>query len=146
MKISRPKKGLETRLQPFPAIGVFQNAGPDGDDVPAEGEEVRFVAAVTGAVAHDFGSPPIAAGGGESEIGTMFVAVPVAAVDEDDGAEFRKDQIGSAGEGFVFRAGNGETVAVGMKERPEGKLGPGVATADAGHDLRALFRGEHVHL
>src|SRR5690606_29104109 len=80
--------------KPFPRGFVFQGAGPDGDDVPAEFVQGGFGAEVAGPVAGDFGFPPIGAGGGEAEVGAMFVAVPEAAVDEDDRAAFRQDDVG----------------------------------------------------
>ena len=72
--------------------------------MPAECAQGVFVAEVAGAVAVDFHGPPIAAGLREAEVFAVFVAVPEAAMDEDDGVVFRQDEIGTAGEGFVFRA------------------------------------------
>jgi hypothetical protein len=73
------------------------------------------------------------------------VAVPEAAVDKDDGAVFRQDEIGFAGQGFVFRPVDREAVAEPMEHRAHGEFGLGVAAADAGHDLGALLRSEDVH-
>lgn len=50
-----------------------------------------------------------------------------------------------AGEGAVFRTVDGEAVAEAVEHRAQGQLRLGVAAADAGHDFRALFRGEYVH-
>ncbi len=102
------------------------------------------MAMIAAAVAHDLGGPPVAAGLGQAEGGAARVAVPEAAVHEDDGAQPGDDDVGTAGEGFVFRAVHGEAVAEPVEHRAEDELGPRVASADAGHDLRALFRGEDV--
>ena len=71
--------------------------------------------------------------------------VPEAAVDEDDGAEFRQDEVGFASEGLVFRAVHGESVAEAVEHRAHGEFRLGVASADARHDLGSLLRGEDVH-
>ena len=49
------------------------------------------------AVAVYLGSPPLAAAGGEAEVLAVIVAVPEAAMHDDDGVEFGKLQIGAAG-------------------------------------------------
>jgi hypothetical protein len=75
----------------------------------------------------------------------VFVAEPEAAVDEDDGAEFRQDDVGFARERLVFRAVDGEAVAETVENGAQCELGLGIAPADAGHELRAFFRCEDVH-
>jgi hypothetical protein len=113
--------------------------------VPTEVAEGVFVAEVAGLVAFDLRLPEGAAGFRETEGMAVFMAVPETAVDEDDGAVFRQDEVGSAGEGFVFRAVDGEAVAEAVEHRAQGQLRLGVAAADAGHDLGAFFGGEDVH-
>ena len=71
--------------------------------------------------------------------------MPEAAVDEDDGAVFRQDDVGPAGERFVLRAVDGEAVAEAVEHGSQGELGFGIPAADAGHDLAAFFRREDVH-
>lgn len=144
LRAGRTEEIRDTGEQPFPRGSVFQGAGPDGDDVPAEVLEGGFGAEIAGLVAGDLVGPPFGAGAGKAEVGAVFVAVPEAAVDEDDGAEFRQDEIGAAGEGFVFRAVHGEAVAETVEHGPEGELGFGVPAADAGHDVGAFFGSENV--
>lgn len=100
---------------------------------------------VASAVSLDLAFPPCAAGFRQAEVGTVFVAMPEAPVNEDDGAVFWQDEIGLAGELLIFRAVDGEAVPEVVEHRAQGQLRLGVATPDAGHDLRALFRVEDVH-
>ena len=93
----------------------------------------------------DLRLPEGVAGFRKAKIGAVFMAVPEAAVDEDDGAVFRQDEVGPAGQGFVFRAVDGEAVAEAVEHRAQGQLRLGVAATDAGHDFGTLFRGEDVH-
>ena len=67
------------------------------------------------------------------------MSVPEATVDEDDGAVFRQDEIGFAGEGFVARSIDREAVAEAVEHRTQSQFGFRVPTADARHDLRAFF-------
>ncbi len=103
------------------------------------------MADVAGLVSLDLGFPPIVVGFGETELGAVFVAVPEAAVDEDDGAVFGKDEVGPTGELFVFRAVDGEAVAEAVEHGAEDELGFCIAATDAGHDFGSLLRGEEVH-
>lgn len=113
--------------------------------MPTELAEGGFVAEVADLVSLDFGFPPIVVGFGEAEVGAVFVAVPEAAVDEDDGVVFGKDEVGPAGEVFVFRAVDGEAVTEAVKDGAKRELGFGIAATDAGHDFGSLLRGEEVH-
>ena len=79
--------------------------------MPAAGEEVGLVAAVTGPVAMDLGQPPLAAGFGQAEGRAMWMAVPEAAVDEDRGLVFGQDEVGPAGQRAVERTIHGEAVS-----------------------------------
>lgn len=72
------------------------------------------------------------------------MAVPEAAVDEDDRAVLGQDEVGFAGQGPVFRASDSKAVAETMEHGSQGELGPSVAAADAGHDGGALGGGEDV--
>ncbi len=72
------------------------------------------------------------------------MAVPEAAVDEDDGAVLGEDDVGLAWEGAVFRAVDGEAQAGAVEDGADGELRLGVARADAGHHVGALCRGEDV--
>jgi hypothetical protein len=70
-----------------------------------------------------------------------FVAVPEAAVGEDDGFVFGEDDIGFAGEGFDVEA---EAVTEAVEEGADDFFGDGVFPADAGHVPGAAFFGEAV--
>ena len=124
---------------------VFEGTFPDSYNMPTELAECIFMTEVACLVFLDFRPPPFAAGFRKAEVGAVFMAVPETAVDEDDGAVFREDEIGPAGQGFVFRAVDREAVAEAVEHRAQGELRLGVATADAGHDFGTLFRGEDVH-
>ncbi len=63
---------------------------------------------------------------------------------EDDGAEFRQDEIGFAGQQPVVGCVDREAVAEAVEHRAQGQFRPGVAPADAGHDLGAFLRCEDV--
>ena len=102
------------------------------------------MATIAAAVAHDLGGPPVAAGFRLAEGRTVLMAMPETTVHEDDGAQPREDDVRTAGEQSVFRAVHREAVTETVEHRSENELGPRVAPADAGHDLRALFRGEDV--
>ncbi len=79
--------------------------------MPAKSSEGVFVSEIPDFVAFDLRLPKGAAGFREAEVVAVFMAVPEAAVDEDDGEVSRQDEVGSAGEGSVFRAVDSETVA-----------------------------------
>ncbi len=109
-------------------LGEF--AFPDGDDGPGEGVEALGVEFVAGDVAGHFLTPELLVGLGNGVLGATAVAVPEAAVDEDDGAVLGQDEVGFAGKAFVV-----ESVPV----TPAPQLGPHnllrsrVTGADAGH-------------
>ena len=128
----------------MPARLGFLRRIPRCDDVPAELAEFVFDAQVAVLVAGDLGGPPLAAGGREAEIRAMFMAVPEAAMDEDNGSVAGQDEIGPAGELLVFRPVQGEAVAMEVEQRTDDPLRPCVGTADAGHDLGALLGSEDV--
>ncbi len=81
-------------------LGEF--AFPNGDDGPGEGAEALGVEFVAGDVGGDFLLPKGGVGLWFHVLGTTAVAVPEAAVDEDDGAVLGQDEIGGAGEAFVI--------------------------------------------
>lgn len=57
---------------------------------------------------------------------------------------YRQNDIGPAGEGFVFRTVHGEAVAEAVEHRAQGQLRFRVAPADARHDLGTFLRCEDV--
>ena len=74
----------------------------------------------------------------------VLMSVPEATVDEDYGLVSWQDEVGLAGQRFVFRAVDGETVAEAVEHRAQGEFRFRVASADAGHELGAFLRGEDV--
>ena len=131
--------------EPLAGRAFFEGTLPDGYDMPAEVAEGNLIFEIPCLVAFDLGFPKDAAGFREAECGTVFMAVPEAAVDEDDGVVFRQDEIGFAGQGFVIRPIDRKAVAETVEHRAQGEFRLGVAAADAGHDFRALLRSEDVH-
>lgn len=75
--------------EPWEVGFSFQRAFPDRDDMPAEGAEGVFVAEVAGMVVRDLRLPEGVTGFWKAEVLAVFMSVPEAAVDEDDGAVFR---------------------------------------------------------
>ncbi len=73
-------------------LGEF--AFPDGDDGPGEGVEALGVEFVAGDVAGYFFTPELFVGLGNGVLGVTPVAVPEAAVDEDDGAVLGQHEVG----------------------------------------------------
>ena len=140
----RAKQPRNPPLQPIPCRLGFHRAGPDGDDVPAESGQGGLVAGVAGAVAFDLRPPPVAARLRQAEVRAVLVAVPEAAVDEDDGPVLRQDEVGPAGEPAVPRAADGEAIAQAVEHRADDELRPGIAAADARHQRGALVRGENI--
>ena len=120
-------------------LGEF--AFPDGDDGPGEGVEALGVEFVAGDVAGDFLTPELFVGLGNGVLGATSVAVPEAAVDEDDGAVLGQDEVGGAGETFVI-----EPVPVALAPQciPDGPLRGRVFGVDLRHYLVSLFRGHSV--
>lgn len=120
---------------------VAHFALPDGEDGPAEAGEFGLFVVVASDVAVDFGGPEVAVGGRQGGAGAAFVAVPEAAVDEDDGAVFGQDDVRVAGQVASMES---EAVAEAVEDRPDADLGGGVFALDGGHDAAALFGGELI--
>lgn len=132
-------------FQPVSRIRGFQSAFPDGDDMPAAIADFVFMTKIAGAVSFDLRLPPFGPALGNSEVRTVFMPVPEAAVNEDHRAVFRQHQIRATGKQAVERAVDGETIAKAVEHRTQGEFRLGIASPDAGHDLGALLRGEDVH-
>ena len=116
-------------------------AFPNGDDGPGEGVEALGVEFVAGDVAGDFLAPKCFVGLGNDVLGATAVAVPEAAVDEDDGAVLGQVEVGGSGKPFVI-----EPVPVALLPQcvPDGPLRACVPGTDAGHVVRPLGRGQCV--
>lgn len=124
----------------FALEGAAELAFPDADDSPAEGLEFGGLAEVTGSVGRDFGQPEVGVGFRHGRIAATGVAVPEAAVDEDDGAVLGEDDVGSAGE-LALQA---EAQAAGEQELAHQDFGLGVPALDGSHASAALFGGHRV--
>lgn len=72
-------------------------AFPDGDDGPGEGVEALGVEFIAGNVAGYLFFPEAGVCLGFDVLGATTVAVPEAAVDEDDGAVLGQDEVGEPG-------------------------------------------------
>lgn len=81
-------------------------------------------------VAVELGQPPFASVCGCSAVLAAFVAVPEAAVNEDDGFVFGQDDVGTAGQFAVVQP---EAVAHSMQQGADDDFGLGVARADSAH-------------
>ena len=80
---------------------LFQFAFPDDDDAPAFCLQLAPGVLVALPVAGYLGCPEVGVGLGNRVILAVLVAVPEAAVDEDDGAVLGEDDVGRAGEAAV---------------------------------------------
>jgi hypothetical protein len=69
--------------------------------MPAKLAECIYVTEIACLVFLDFCGPPFRARSGDAERRAVLMPVPKAAMDEDDGAVFRQDEVGFAGEGAV---------------------------------------------
>ena len=117
-------------------VGVLAEfAFPDGDDGPGEDVETPGALFVTGDVAGYLFFPKVGVGLRRDVFGATAVAVPEAAVDEDDGAVLGQHEVGGAGKPAVV-----EPVAVAFVPQrvPDGPLRGGVPGTDAGHVVGAL--------
>ena len=120
-------------------LGEF--AFPDGDDGPGEGVEALGVEFVAGDVAGYLFFPESGVRLGFDVLGATTVAVPEAAVDEDDGAVLGQHEVGGAGEAAVI-----EPVAVAPSPQfaPDGPLRGRVFGVDLRHNLVSLLWGHSV--
>ena len=120
----------------FREAAALEFAFPDDDDGPAFGFQLAPGVLVTLLVPCYLGGPEVGVGFGNRVVFAVFVAVPEAAVDEDDGAVFGEDDVGFAGEASVVDA-------VAEAQAPEGfaeeQLRLGGGRVDGGHVLVALL-------
>lgn len=84
-------------------------AFPDDEGSPAAAGQGAAVGAVAAGVAVDFVKPVFAALGGDAARAAC-VAVPEAAVDEDDFFESGEDEVGGAGEGNFGSTGSSSLI------------------------------------
>ena len=115
--------------------GLGEFAFPDGDDGPGEGVETLGVEFVSGDVAGNLLFPEFGVRLWCDVLGTAAVAVPEAAVDEDDGAVLGQHKVGLSWEALVV-----EPVPVSSAPQlaPDSPFRGGVPGADAGHVVGSL--------
>ena len=109
---------------------------PNDDCVPAEVAQLYAFFYVALFVALDFLFPERGVALGHYKVAAAFVAVPEAAVDEEDGAVLAQHYVGGAGQALDIYA---VAVAVGMQVAAHNQLGLGVLALDARHALVPLF-------
>lgn len=97
-------------------VGVFQFAFPDGENVPAELPKSGFVIPVAFNVPREFFRPigAVALGGGG--VFAVRMAVPEAAMDEDDAMVFGQNDVRLSRQGFVFRTVYGKAISEGVED------------------------------
>lgn len=93
--------------------GLFQLALPDDDDRPALRLQLAPDFLISLLVAGNLGRPEFCVGFRDMASFATFVTVPEAAVDEDDSAVLREDDVRGAGETF-------DVHSVTESEKPEG--------------------------
>lgn len=120
----------------FLKAALFQFAFPDDDDAPTLCLQLAPGVLVTLPVAGYLGGPEVGVGPGDRVILAVLVAVPEAAVDEDDGAVLGEDDVRRAWKAAVVDA-------VAEAEAPEGatqeELRLGGGGVDGGHVAVALL-------
>ena len=114
---------------------------PDGDDGPGEGVEALGIEFVAGDGAGHFPLPEVGVAFRDDIFGAAAVAVPEAAVDEDDGSILGQDEVGGTGQASVVEP---VAIAPAPKFIPDGPLGGRVLRADAGHAVVPLGGGQSV--
>lgn len=104
--------------------------------MPTHAAELEAFGKVALAVALNLGLPEVGAGLGKDKVTAAFMAVPKAAVYEDDGAVLAEHDVGRAWQAADVDA---EAEPPGKQVLAHQDLGLGVAAADAGHALVPLF-------
>jgi hypothetical protein len=92
----------------------------------------------------DFFPPPFGACFRQAEVFAPFVTVPEAAVDKNHRLVIWQNNVGLAGELFVLRAVDGETIAHGVQDGSHHALGLRVFAADAAHVPGAALGREAI--
>ena len=83
---------------------LLQSTLPDDDDIPALGFQLAPNFLVTLLVPGYLGCPKVSVCLGNRVVLAALMAMPEAAVDEDDSAVFGEDDVGGAGKAFVIHA------------------------------------------
>ena len=118
------RRQFDGLLQPV----FLQFALPDYEHAPSLGLQLPPGVLVSFLVAGYLGGPEVGVGFGDRVVFAVLVAVPEAAVDEDDGAVLGEDDVGGAGEAFVVDA-------VTEAKMPEGAAQRHLRLSRSGVDL-----------
>ena len=141
---SRADQRGEALLQPRPGGNGSQRTFQYGNHMPAEFENGGFIAPVAFLVSLNLCRPPLSSRLWHLENPAILMPVPEAVVVEDDGAVFRQNDVGFAGEGFVLWAVDREAVGETVEHRAQDQFRLRFPPADAGQYLGALLRCEDV--
>lgn len=126
----------EQSLQPVGHdLGPLELTFPDGEHRPTEPAQLSRDPAIARDVRGELLLPEPHSGGRRRRVSTSRMAVPEAAMDEDDRVEPGQDQIRGP---WQVPDVQPEAVAEPVDDRTDHPLGTGVPTADRGHDLRSL--------
>lgn len=134
----------EATVERLDFFQVTEFALPDGDDVPTGLAELGGGGLVSIAVCADLFLPELGSRLGESVAWAIGVAVPEAAVYEDDSLVFRQHNVWLAGELFVVGGVDGESVADSVQQGAHQDLWLGVLAADLRHEPAAFFFGKDI--
>lgn len=96
---------------------------------------------VSSGVAFEFGDPKFTAVGWGRAVLAAPVAMPEAAMNEDNSFVFGQDDVGTAREVFPVKP---KTITHSVEERPDEEFRFRVLPPDAGHVARALRRCEPI--
>ena len=121
----------------FREAAAIEFALPDDDDGPAFGFQLAPCVLVALPVPCYLGGPEVCVGLGNRVVFAVFVTVPEAAVDEDDGAVFGEDDVRFAGEASVVDAVTEAQAPEGFAEEQLRLCGSGV---NGSHVCMSLLR------
>ncbi len=123
-----------------PPTGPLEAALPHSQDAPARSQEVSYDAFIAVLVSRDFGSPEFRPCSWQPKQ-CAVMAMPEAAMNENDGAEAWEDHVRTARQVLDVQA---EPEACRMEATAQEHLGAGVMATDSAHVPPALFRSEDV--
>ena len=128
-------------LDGFFQHGFLQLAFPDDEDVPAFSLQLAPHFLVPLLISFYFGFPEVGVGFGCCVVGAVFMTVPEAAVDEDDGMILRQNYIGFPGKSFIVDAVAEAHSPQGMTEL---QLRLGISGTDVRHVEVSLIWSEYI--
>lgn len=127
-------------LESLDLLDSPQLALPNDKDGPSLLPEVRDAGAIPAPISLDLGRPKGDSGLGEPSV-PAAVAVPEAAVNEDDLSQAGKYQVGPTRQ---FRVVKAVAITHAVNEAPNDHFGDRILASDAAHERAALFRGACV--